>query len=550
MKHFFLIVSTSIILWSCANQTQPNGGPKDKDPPYLLSSDPPNESLNFKGNTIELNFSEMIKQDNLQKNLIITPTIKGKYKVKIIRNRVTLSFDTPFQDSTTYTFNFRKSIKDVTESNPAENLFLVFSTGNALDSLTIQGNVTDLLTGQPQEDYIVALYSATDTLDFLTGPPFYATVTNKSGQYQFQNLRAGQYNIFAFNDKNSNLTCQTQSEPYGFLPEVVQLDSSLANIDLQTQFLDLRDFRITGARPSGQYYEIRVNKPIRRFSLTPLDSSVWPDTLYRNRLDEDRLLRFYNTFDLDSLPVIFQATDSANFQIADTLYVKFTESTRPPEEMKILLISSTVKVPTKEFKVDLSLSKPIKEFNPDSISILADSIYFPTDSISPTYTWNQENLTLSISGTLTDSIMTFKNLIFNAAPGTFISIENDTSKLIKIPIKQLNPDSFGTLTTRLDTPLASYIIQLLDQKNKLVSQFLNKPEVKFEYLNSGKYTLRLLIDKNLNGQWDPGNYLHQQVPEPVIFFYDEDAKTSVITVKKNWILGPYILQTNPEINKQ
>jgi len=546
MKVYLFLIPLPFILWACANQTQPTGGPKDKEPPYVTSSSPQNASLNFKGQSIELDFNEMIKQDNLQKKLIITPSLKGKYKVKIIRNKLTLNFDSPFQDSTTYTFNFRDGIKDVTESNPAKDLFLVFSTGNHLDSLSIKGKVSSLLSAQFLQDYTVGLYDPADTVNFLNGPPIYATLTDKAGNYQFRNIKQGSYLIAAFKDKNSNLICQTQSEPYGYLIKPIQVDSSLSSINLKTQFLDLRKFIIISARPSGKYFEVRMNKPIIDYSISMLSETSTKDSLYRNLTSDNRVLRFYNTFSQDSLPVILNAVDSAGFKVSDTISIKFQPTSRPSEPFNVKVASSTVKIPTRQMETTFNFNKPLKEFNLDSLSIAADSLNFSLDSLSPSLSWNQKELALTLTLTLNDSILQHKNLSIVTQKSTFISIENDTTKQIKTPIKPMNPDNFGILSVQLDSPLSSFIIQLIDAKENIVAERKNSSPAKFEYINAGKYKIRLMIDQNGNGIWDPGNYIKATLPEPVLIYFDTDAKTDVITVKNNWVLGPYNLSTKPQ----
>lgn len=64
---------TAILLASCARQSSPMGGPKDEDPPMLISSNPDNESINVKPTEIELLFNEYIKVENPTNQIIITP---------------------------------------------------------------------------------------------------------------------------------------------------------------------------------------------------------------------------------------------------------------------------------------------------------------------------------------------------------------------------------------------------------------------------------------------------------------------------------------------
>ena len=140
LLHYIHIIITPIVLWSCATQSQPTGGPKDKTPPKIVSTIPENQSLNYKGNFIELEFDELIVVANIKNELIITPRIDSEYDFKLRKGRLILEFEEDFKDSTTYTFNFRESIKDLTEGNSA-NALLSFSTGPFLDTGSIKGNI-------------------------------------------------------------------------------------------------------------------------------------------------------------------------------------------------------------------------------------------------------------------------------------------------------------------------------------------------------------------------------------------------------------------------
>ncbi|HZB12634.1 MAG TPA: Ig-like domain-containing protein, partial [Chryseolinea sp.] len=67
---------------SCARQTAPTGGPKDSIPPTLITSIPKAGQINFKGNSIELTFSEPIFLNNPKDELLITPAIGKEFDIE------------------------------------------------------------------------------------------------------------------------------------------------------------------------------------------------------------------------------------------------------------------------------------------------------------------------------------------------------------------------------------------------------------------------------------------------------------------------------------
>ena len=166
-----LLIAASAVLGSCANVSNPTGGPRDTIPPLLVESDPVHKSVNFQGDRVRLEFQERIVLENLNNNLIITPALDEEFKVKEGKYGMSIILTEKLKDSTTYTFNFTEAVKDLTEGNTAENLVIALSTGDYLDSLMVLGKVEDLLTKTPIAKCIVALYEINDTLDIFTGTP-------------------------------------------------------------------------------------------------------------------------------------------------------------------------------------------------------------------------------------------------------------------------------------------------------------------------------------------------------------------------------------------
>ena len=133
--NLFLLFSVAAGVAGCASISSPQGGPRDVTPPKLVSSSPANGARNARTQEIRLVFSEPVQVKDLQKNLIIAPTIAedNKYKVREERNAITLLFEKPLEENTTYSFNFGTSISDITESLPAAEATVSFSTGAVFD---------------------------------------------------------------------------------------------------------------------------------------------------------------------------------------------------------------------------------------------------------------------------------------------------------------------------------------------------------------------------------------------------------------------------------
>jgi hypothetical protein len=128
-KHgFYLFI---IILFAgCASLTSPNGGPKDKEPPMLLTSSPKNNQTHVTATTITLTFDEPIKLNNPREEILISPSPGKGVEYKAKGNTVVIASKKPWKDSTTYNIQFRDGIQDLTEGNAPPDLNLSFSTGD------------------------------------------------------------------------------------------------------------------------------------------------------------------------------------------------------------------------------------------------------------------------------------------------------------------------------------------------------------------------------------------------------------------------------------
>ena len=195
-----------VLLNSCATIVPPSGGEKDTSPPEILSTSPLNRSINFIEDKIQINFNEYIQVDKT--NIIFFPPINPAPSVKIKGRSVILNFETDLTDNTTYIVNFNNSIKDLNESNELNNFKFIFSTGGVLDSCVVKGSVLDLKSNKKINSAIVSLFekkscSNFDSLIRVQEPDYYV-YSDQAGNYEFTNLKEGEYTLFAFKDLNLN----------------------------------------------------------------------------------------------------------------------------------------------------------------------------------------------------------------------------------------------------------------------------------------------------------------------------------------------------------
>lgn len=550
MKNSFLLILIIVVSWSCANRVQPTGGPKDEIPPEVISSIPQHGQKNYKELKVEIEFNEYVTFKSFKEELLITPRITAEYDYKINKRTLILEFEEPFADSTTYTLNFRDGIVDITESNPAENLHLAFSTGNLLDTLEITGHIVDLFTKEPMEGVTVGLYTVDDTLDIFSGPPYYLTKTNAEGNYHFQNIKDNTYKLYAFNDDNKNLTCQSDREAYGFLAEPLVLDTAVVADTMNVFNLNIDTLEITRTRLSGRYYLASTNKYLTHAKLKAENDS----TIAYKYEDDRKGVKIYNTFHIDdSIKVFAVVQDSLGLILEDTFYLGFSETERKPDDFKIKYLEPQGSLLKKQITGEISFDKPLKPFALDSISIKRDSLeqYYIKESLSYTYDTLEniikysiivpqvvldslkKNAASSSPSSKTSSKTAKISYRLNIPANSFISVEEDSSEQLIKKIKFVESENTGVLTGNITTSYNSFLVQLLDDKYEIIKEQTGGKNYTFDEIKPGDYIIRIFVDENENGKWDPGDIRINKLPEQVIIYQDETG-TRQTSIRANW----------------
>ncbi|GAB4133423.1 MAG: Ig-like domain-containing protein [Raineya sp.] len=521
---------------SCANPKGITGGPKDTIAPKLIKVVPQHKATNFNSRVLILEFDEWIKINNLQKELLITPSIKGTYKVKDYKKKVVLEFEKPFDTSTTYTLNFRKGIQDITEGNPVKNLQIVFSTGSNIDSLQISGSAKLLLSNAPASECSVWLSPADDTLQVDKHLPYYLTQTDKSGNFRLQNLKAGKYDLFVFQDKNSNNILNPEQEMVGFTKESIVLDSlNKDTLNIEIALMDRKAAKILRFRPSNT----QTDKSFLDFHKGIVDIEIESSAKIAYQIAENgKEVMLYNLEKkYDSLELKIKAIDSLGNQTDTSRKILFLKelrsgkSKKDPFKMKLKNLSQGEGV-LPNLELEIAFSKPVEKENFKKIKFFKDqdstqAIALETKDIQ----WNKYKTELSIRKNIP-----FKEEIrLQIDSAAFESVEQEPSPPLEQRFEIKNPIRFATIKLEINTDYKNYIIELLDNKKKPVRRFDSNKEtlpnnrvIVWEYLPALNYQIRAIIDENKNGKWDTGDYKKRVLPEKIIFLPKE------LSIRENW----------------
>lgn len=497
--------------WSCAIESVPTGGEKDVLPPEVIKASPPNYQTNFENTEIELTFDEFVELKNFNQQFSVSPPLENRVDYNLKGKTLSIAILDTLKENTTYTLNFGNSIVDISEGNPQTSFKYVFSTGPVLDSLKIQGEVHNALSGKPMEGLLAMLYldADEDSIGFRSKPQFYA-VTQEDGTFSIENIKDDNYRLLVLDDKDFNFKITSNKESRGFVTQVIRPgNDSLYHLRtfVETNTLRFNQLKQVGRGKAIVYYSADVPED---FKITEEnDSALFID----DREGRDTLTLYYTQGLSDTS--LFYAQYA---QVADTLFIRNAEF----DNVKPSLSAKKVTV-TPSDVLTLTSNKPIERFDPSFLVFVKNGDTIATPKL--TLEKNGFDIVFDEQPAFGDSYS------IHFIPGFVSVFHNQGVDTTSIHFKTKKETDYAfhiiSLTQR---PKQQSIIQLLDEKNNLVFEKVvtGKANIEAPFLEPAGYTLRVILDENKNGAWDTGDYLNAIQPEKVLYYPE------IIELRANW----------------
>lgn len=509
------------LIVSCAQVSTPQGGPRDMKKPELVKSFPDNKTTNFQGQTIRMEFDKAVQPNDLKRQLLVTPSVQNPYTFTYEKNFIELKFENPLEENTTYFLNFRDGVQDLTEKNKTEKLTLTFSTGEFLDSGSVAGTVYTLLTNQPEKNVDVLLYPSTDTVNIRKNRPYYVTKTTDKGEFLFQNVKEGDYFIYALTDKNNNLILDGDKEKIAYKPAPIFITSQTEPLELRTERIDTKKPFVISRQPHLNLFAVEYSEGLTDISLA---EQTRPDLKVPfNVTETGKNIRIYPTKDFQSGQVILQAQDSAGNKTTDTLKVSFTGK-RFQQPIKGFTIVGDKGAIGRNTFLELEFEMPVVFMSQEPISLIEDSVTvrklkFP------------EEITLGPSGTKAAvRINTKAEKTIDILPDstTVIGVTGEKLSFKPIRLQITETPSEGSVKGKINTMEPNYWVELVDERYKLVQTANQGKTFSFSNLKPGTYFIRVKIAKDKDGEWTSGNPDLTSPADP-IYFHPEK-----IAIRANW----------------
>ena len=529
IQSLFLIVLV-LSFSQCAKKGRPDGGPKDEDAPLFVTANPPYETINFDKNEINIYFNEYIKLKDLSKQLIISPPLNPENPPLISpqgspSKYINIQILDTLLENSTYIFDFGNSVQDNNESNTLERFKYVFSTGAYIDSLTLSGSVKNSFKSESVENIKLLLYrldSAYTDSAVYNKKPDYVTSTLDSSNYEFSNLRKGNYLLVALNDARSDYVFNPKTDEIGFLKDTISLPrdsiikSELYIFKEELPYIFRRGKEIRKGQLIFGYQGKPSNIKIENLSAVPDNFQ----TIIFTEKDKDTLNLWHSPIEKDSL--IFKIS---NNNIIDTI----TVALRKKQLDSLTVTKITGGVLNIKDTLFFSTNNPIIKIDTSKIN------FVHTDSIYITYKAFISKKESSVGFLFEKKFKTSYKL--NLYPDALVDIFETSNDTVTSQFRTRSIEDYGEISLSIQNPKkVPVIIQLTDINDVTVAQETSSENktISFNYLIPKKYKIRIIYDTNNNGKWDTGNYLEKKQPEPVQYFPE------VQEIRPNWVLNEVI----------
>ena len=578
---YVLYSGLALLLIGCANRgIGPQGGPRDTIPPKLVKEVPLNRTTNFNAKKIEISFNEYIQGDKVVDNVLISPPMREVPEIKFVSKRVMVQLMDSLRPETTYTIDFGNAICDFTEKNPIKGYRYAFSTGEVIDSMSIEGKVVNSEDLKPMAGIMVGAYASDADSAFETQPFDYVAKTDSLGYFRIDNMRPGRYSVYALQDISRDYFYQpgeglafglqaqstykvdslgvdstivdsvaVDSLPilYFFKEEKTRLyfQRALRNEQYLMQFLfagkrdsvptfrALRPSEVDSAYSDSNYVDWT---PYCRWSYNETNDTITAWLTDSIAFIQDSIFVEVGHYRTDSVYELEWAVDTVKcIYRAPRLTEKLMKERRKQWENRKVKVESNAKG---NFGIDLpvilTFAMPIDSLQEDSITLWRkqDTVYLPLEyQLQPmddiglkykvVYPWKSEEA--------------YEIRIDSAAVRDVYGKVNNKSV---IQFKLRSVEEYSTLLVYVNESDAPLRMQLLEKDKVVREEPVKDGKAYFIHLEPKKYTIRIYKDRNNDGLWTTGDWLLKRQPEEV-FNYEKE-----LNLKANWDFEETIVLPN------
>lgn len=490
MARYSLFLGFLLFLVGCAEIVPLTGGPSDNRAalPVDGTQNPEQGALHVNQNELHVKFNEFFTLNDPINTAVMNPNA-GKLEVTSNKRDLSIKWDGPLQPNTTYIIQLNGTIRDLNEKNDTIHQF-VFSTGDQIDSLKINGLITDGFTNKPSNAYTIGLYDSIK--DPYKNAPTYICKSNDKGLFEFSYLKAGEYQLFAFLDTNKDR-----------LPSVgedIAYSSALIASGDSTAFS-----HILASKPKN---------PVKQLQLKVLN----PGTFYASgkEISESSLkinsesIQIIKRFAPDSVLAVLPSSSNDVYTFIDGTDT-ITKIISLKDRNKNFSISSKI------YKNAWTLGDTLLFETNELIEKIDTSLIVVEDKTNLKvnydflFSGNQVRI-IPKSAIAFDLLVDFK---MGALRG-----KTNVNDSIKTELKTYRTSDLSNLKLNIASLKGQWVIQLMDGQTAVRTFLKSDTDSVLNWTNliPAVYQIRCIRDVNGNGKWDTGKWETKSQPEEVVRF--------------------------------
>jgi len=379
----------------------------------------------------------------------------------------------------------------------------------------------------------------------LTEKPRYFAKTNKQGNFQMENIKPGQYEVFGLKDQNMNYIYDKPSEQVAYLDSMVLLNDTIPpSLDLQLFLEENPAVKFNSARSlepgkmliaySSPFKTLKADSRLFEgmswawFYPTKDTAIVWFSNTY---IEKDSVFLTCNDTLKDTVRLSLKTISKDSLQYSPKYFLSIDN--QPSVRQKTGDITKIYYPQELYAALKINLSRPIIEINKNKrLQISVDSTDRP--AIVPDFqldTITRQKLILSFERKEnTRYVLQIPDSIFKDVFGLW-------NQAISYPFRTKLKSDYGNIKLNFDIaqPHKYYIIQLFNSSKELVQEFyqhnIGKQTVDMPNLPAGDYSIRVIDDLNRDGEWTTGSLRERRQPERIINF------SNTYNLKGNWDLA-------------
>lgn len=545
---YIMVLTAALLAASCAKQGYPSGGPRDTKPPTVVGMNPASGSLNFGASSFSVAFDEYVVLKDASNNILVSPPIEPKPQYTIKGKSLVVKLPDSLQSNTTYLFQMLGAVADFTEGNAVESFEYSFSTGDHIDSLTLDGRVLSAATNKAHDKTVsVMLYRDGESWSdsaVVNEAPAYVTRCTSDGTFRFSHIAPGGYHLFAIEDANHN-NRYDNGEAFAFddsvhvVAAVPQSGDSLQRaadslrrsvVMLLSAGVEKARQRVSGSKMTERgHAEIITAAPMTAPTVTCDDSIAW------------RIGATGDTLHVWSLPsakdtLVIRLSDASG--IDDTLVLRWKGRRQEKEggqkehlKMKVLFDKEVGLHDTLRYRFE----RPVTVCDEKGVKVidLADSSATEGRIVTDS---------LRMNAWLDIKLKAEHNYSISFAPKALVDIWGCSNDTTAKSISTLGDDKFGSIYVTLpDERSSDMVVQLTDEQGKVLMsrrKGIGESRVAFLFIAPMKYRLQAFHDTDGDGKLSIGDYFAHRQPERLHLYEKTLELRANWDIEETWHLTP------------